>query len=567
MSDELADYVQSSRTSWLRHFGGYDASGSGWHFCFAGFDYSPACKLRLYTWGYAIHENYNLPRHVASAGDQYSYGRPSTEQFFGGNGQTQRPFNNIVSFAKQLHLFCTSDGRAYASGNAVEEIAENANGLGPVDAEKVSTRDLTSFQGGPRNTPQRRNTVTQIIGNGGELIGKKFVFVASLGRYGFCLLEEDGTAWFCGRSGTLFADFGIETGPLNSVAWPTVVDFTEYESPSGTQTAGSPLKFSAVSYFSRPTRSGFLALTTGGKLMQWRGLNLFSTDTKRLYEVTGFVKSVSILNGGSGYTRDPVITFSAPQHADGIRAEAIPIVQGGVIVDVEIRQPGWGYTSPPTINIEPAGVPPEGSGASITCSLFDGSWSYLAANPQTSAAIDSTGKAYLWMAKTLRDRDSPADFGNAFQPLAPRNQDPSGYTKIEYGSSGLLLTADGNVDTFDITPQVNVQPDGTLNRNYALTRIVTDIKAADIAAAGDGAFGCAVLSDSGDLYTYGNGGFNAIAGRGLPAPSSPFVPFGKVQGAAKWTKIFGVKQGFVACRDESFDEYGNRINPIPPGLT
>ena len=561
MSDALAEYVQSSRTSWLRHFGGYDASGSGWHFCFAGGEYSPAAKLRLYTWGYAIHENYNLPRHVSNAGDQFTHGRPSTEQFFGGNGQTQKPFNNIVSFASEVNVFCTDDGAAYACGNNVSEIAENANGLGSVPPEKVAIRDLTSFQGGPRNTARRRNTVTRIIGEGGNLIGIKFTAASSLGTLAFCLLDNDGAPWFCGRFGSLFADLGLSTGPLNSLAWPTKVDLYQYESPSGSQTTEEPLRFAAICSFARTIRSGFYGLTKDGKLLFWKGLGLFDSDQAKLFEVTGFVSSVAVTAGGSGYTSQPVVTFSAPQHPEGVTAEGVAVVSGGVITDFQITQPGWGYTSAPTVTVSATGFPPAGSGASLTASLFSGTWGTISSSPSICAATDSSGKAYFWTDFSPKDATSADSFGISLSPLAPRNQDAAGYKQIDYNAtSAVLLTNNGSVDFF------GTAPDGTTK--YVLTRLTSSITFTQaVALVRSGTVGFALLSDSGDIYTYGRGGNDPTVGRGLPAPSSTTVSLGKVDGDAKWTRVFGVRFGFVACRDESFDEYGNRIDPIPPGLT
>jgi hypothetical protein len=63
--------------------------------------------------------------------------------------------------------------------------------------------------------------------------------------------------------------------------------------------------------------------------------------------VANKVTSVTIINGGSGYTSIPAITFSAPP--SGTTATGTAIVSGGQVVAITITNPGTGYTSAPTI--------------------------------------------------------------------------------------------------------------------------------------------------------------------------------------------------------------------------
>lgn len=78
------------------------------------------------------------------------------------------------------------------------------------------------------------------------------------------------------------------------------------------------------------------------------------------------VRSVIVENGGSGYSslNPPTITFSTPIGASAVVAQVGNIViSGGSIVSVTVIEPGYGYTSTPTITVvDPYG----GTGAELT---------------------------------------------------------------------------------------------------------------------------------------------------------------------------------------------------------
>ena len=67
------------------------------------------------------------------------------------------------------------------------------------------------------------------------------------------------------------------------------------------------------------------------------------------------VGSVTIINGGSGYSAaTTTVTFSAPP-AGGITATGTATVSGGIITGISLIKTGQGYTSPPTITITSTG--------------------------------------------------------------------------------------------------------------------------------------------------------------------------------------------------------------------
>lgn len=77
------------------------------------------------------------------------------------------------------------------------------------------------------------------------------------------------------------------------------------------------------------------------------------------------VNKINILNGGSGYTNKPVVSIDPPSEAWGIPAQAIAIVQNGVVTGIELVSSGRGYTSVPNITISSPNVGINSATASI----------------------------------------------------------------------------------------------------------------------------------------------------------------------------------------------------------
>jgi predicted acyltransferase (DUF342 family) len=74
------------------------------------------------------------------------------------------------------------------------------------------------------------------------------------------------------------------------------------------------------------------------------------------------VQRVEVINGGSGYTSPPVVTFeNPPPGVNGIRAEAIATIQNGSIVSIDLISTGTQYRTPPAITLTGGG----GSGAQV----------------------------------------------------------------------------------------------------------------------------------------------------------------------------------------------------------
>lgn len=81
-------------------------------------------------------------------------------------------------------------------------------------------------------------------------------------------------------------------------------------------------------------------------------------------DVVDQVGSITITDGGSGYSAAPTVTISAP--TSGTTATATATVTGGVVTAVTITDPGSGYTTTPTVTFS---APTSGTTATGTANL------------------------------------------------------------------------------------------------------------------------------------------------------------------------------------------------------
>ena len=77
------------------------------------------------------------------------------------------------------------------------------------------------------------------------------------------------------------------------------------------------------------------------------------------------VNLVTITEGGSGYTSEPTVTIDPPGTAGGVQALASAFIFNGQVVNIAINNPGTGYTSAPNVVISGG----SGGGAAATAVL------------------------------------------------------------------------------------------------------------------------------------------------------------------------------------------------------
>lgn len=76
-----------------------------------------------------------------------------------------------------------------------------------------------------------------------------------------------------------------------------------------------------------------------------------ATATATANLTTGSVTSVTVTNGGGGYTAAPIVQFFG---GGGSGATATANLTGGVVTSITVNTGGAGYTSPPTVDITPS---------------------------------------------------------------------------------------------------------------------------------------------------------------------------------------------------------------------
>ena len=80
---------------------------------------------------------------------------------------------------------------------------------------------------------------------------------------------------------------------------------------------------------------------------------LFGKDMTEtgIVDNAGEIHSITVYNGGTGYTNSSVVTISAPGGIGNTTATATPITSNGAITGFTITDVGSGYTKPPTITV------------------------------------------------------------------------------------------------------------------------------------------------------------------------------------------------------------------------
>lgn len=568
MSDPFFDHLEQSRTAWVRQHGPSDIEvrgKAGWHFCFALLPIGPASKNRIYSFG-RMTGMYAKPSHVITQNEFTDHYYPSTEQFYGGNGQTQHPIKlessaNETMRGGPLIVACDVQGQLWVDGNSPANTAQAHNqlGLGP-DAP-----EFLGWNNDFRTAKHVRSGMTPVYGEQGELQNIRFVQVGVSGRRSLlqtpdsaCMsaLDASGALWFsgtaCPRYFAVEAQFPDDPGGV--LTYFRKAEFYSYKDSTGLVELEEPLRFT----FHAIGPTYIVAIATTGKLYIWGMQFLLGTviTDATPHEVSGFVDSVQITNEGSRYDGFYTqVTVSDPDLPSGVKAAFSVSVVGGKVVSIRIDNPGYGYTSAPTITISDGR---NGVGATAAATLFNRSWTHCtgATNILGFSAITDNGKLYSWgeYSPAVYESETPL-LSSPSSPMSAAYQSAGGYVQVERAQAGgIALTSSGGIDTWgepDITP--------TLTAQERLTPLVSDDTYTKVAAS---LLSIAALTSDGRVFTAGS---DRTCGRGF-SPTFRWS-WGAVSGSAVWSGLWGGDAGFILNRDEEFDADGNRIDPIPPGLT
>lgn len=84
---------------------------------------------------------------------------------------------------------------------------------------------------------------------------------------------------------------------------------------------------------------------------------------------TGSINSINVTSAGSGYTTAPTITIDPPDLPDGVQATATATLSGNSISEIEVDEAGSGYTSIPLVVVTPASDDTTGGGGAAKANL------------------------------------------------------------------------------------------------------------------------------------------------------------------------------------------------------
>ena len=99
------------------------------------------------------------------------------------------------------------------------------------------------------------------------------------------------------------------------------------------------------------------------------------------------VESITITNGGSGYTSTPSVTISSPSGPNGEVATAFATLENGVVTEIDIISSGSQYTGTATITIS---APDSGTTATATAVMADTYYTINSATPIVSGITTLT---------------------------------------------------------------------------------------------------------------------------------------------------------------------------------
>jgi hypothetical protein len=109
--------------------------------------------------------------------------------------------------------------------------------------------------------------------------------------------------------------------------------------------------------------------------------------------IAGTIRTVTVLDGGKGYTSPPVVSFSTPIGlTTASRAYATATVTSGSISSITVTSPGTGYTAtmPPDVMVSN----PTSAFENITASTIEGDFGIVTGVETTSVGVASTGLVF-----------------------------------------------------------------------------------------------------------------------------------------------------------------------------
>jgi hypothetical protein len=437
-----------------------------------------------------------------------------------------------------------------AGGSYVVPSSGNIFGHGPDFPERSVASNSSSSKRGVRYTVNRR-----VLGLDANLESVRFVGCGLLSLFidrpsDACAvaLDDSGGLWFSGNASSLSVASG-------SPDYFTRTQPSGYESPSGFVAGALDIKKVCAK-----GADVLLCLDDDGRLLASGNVSRIgvgpdnSKRSQTFYEASGFIESIDVTAGGEGYSDARVmLTISAPNHAEGRQARAVGVFSGGSLQQVEVTEPGWGYSSSPTVTLPNMS---NTSPAAVQASVFNRRWSFVTATAnRTFAAVCENGHAFLWGENCSYEGAVPGSRTTTkFSPgrlFIPGNQTVrsiaihDAYVRNGTPPDVLCCSSEGKLYFQGVNP-TSVNPD--IRTTQVQLFASADGGWAKVVAATQQGF--VALKQNGELWCY-----SAVSNR---------VPWSKVSGDAVFSDVFGGDYGYLANRIEQWDELGNRVNPLAP---
>jgi len=534
---------------------------------------------------------------------------PNTEEFFD-TVLAVNPLQNVVSIAsfqfigasqerRPRVLACTSDGVLYTAGaGASGQVLPGLGSNSPI---------ISVFSGINRIT---QGALQRVYGDDTSLATTKFIKVQA-STEAFLALDDQGYIWMTGNVQYFAAAASFPENSTDLLHYRKVV-VSEYYDKTATLISDELL---FVDFW--VGRRSLLAMTADGRMF---GLgNNFNNgklvNTRIFHEVGGFVDTITITNegntftGATGQAQYQSLTFSAPSDPYGQTATGAALIQGSgsnsKLKGIVITNPGWGYTSPPTITFNRgAGSPPAGfEEGQAECTIYTGTWKHAAVAGGVNAsglflffdqyaAVSQDGVVYSWGA--VSDYSVGASGSNV--TLGPKRMigrqtvsnpsgtpQPASYEKVFAGrfgdagqrSFGIALDADGKA-SFWGNPDAGL-PNSSLCITPTLAQsanLLTLLSSVDATLGSYSYVDCAcaqrsvaLVRDDYVVFTYGSIGQKFFDGSGNPIDTAGWyanaaaLAQGKdtynddgtgvggflrkmrpIMGSAKFTRVFAVNE-------------------------
>lgn len=114
----------------------------------------------------------------------------------------------------------------------------------------------------------------------------------------------------------------------------------------------------------------------------------------------GHISSLTIVDGGTGYSTAPTVTIAAP--TTGVTATATSTISGGIVNSLTITNIGSGYTTSPTVTIAAPSSGTTASGAAnLSSTRPSKTWTLL----ETDQSNTTTTTTIVGQMKTLKKID------------------------------------------------------------------------------------------------------------------------------------------------------------------